>query len=87
MSADINVYVHISTHPHVTHKHTCIYSHTTTTHIYAHTTICTQDEFFPLHVASQEGHDRVVEMLLKAGATVDLQNKVGNYYYLFISHL
>ena len=26
--------------------------------------------------ASQKGHDRVVEKLLQAGATVDLQNKV-----------
>ena len=31
---------------------------------------------FPLISASQKGHDRVVEKLLKAGATVDLQNKV-----------
>ena len=44
----------------------------------------TQDGLFPLIVASQEGHDRIVEMLLQAGATVDLQNKVENYYYLFI---
>ena len=36
----------------------------------------TQDGFFPLISASQEGHDRVVEKLLQAGATVDLQNKV-----------
>ena len=35
-----------------------------------------QDGFFPLSNASQEGHDRVVEKLLQAGATVDLQNKV-----------
>ena len=35
-----------------------------------------QDGFFPLFVASEEGHDRVVEKLLQAGATVDLQNKV-----------
>ena len=35
-----------------------------------------QDGSFPLISASQEGHDRVVEKLLQAGATVDLQNKV-----------
>ena len=37
-----------------------------------------QDGFCPLYVASQEGHDRVVEMLLQSGATVDLQSKVEN---------
>ena len=36
----------------------------------------TQDGSFPLISASQKGHDRVVEKLLQAGATVDLQNKV-----------
>ena len=48
--------------------------------------MCMQNGAYPLHVASQEGHDRIVEMLLQAGATVDLQNKVENCY-LFISHL
>ena len=37
-----------------------------------------QDGFFPLFSASQEGHDRVVEKLLQAGATVNLRNKVVN---------
>ena len=46
---------------------------------YTHTH--TQDGLFPLYVASQEGHDRIVEMLLQAGATVDLQNKVEDCYY------
>ena len=55
-------------------------------HTRAHTTMCTQDGFFPLLVASQEGHNRIVDLLLQAGATVDLQNKV-DYYYLFICHL
>ena len=45
--------------------------------------MCMQDGFFPLYIASQEGHDKTVEMLLQAGATVDLQNKVENYYLLF----
>ena len=42
-----------------------------------------QDGFFPLFSASQEGHDRIVEKLLQAGATVDLQNKVVK----FVVHL
>ena len=43
-----------------------------------HNTLCMQKGFCPLHIASQEGHDRIVEMLLQAGATVDLQSKVEN---------
>ena len=46
-----------------------------------------QNGFFPLYAVSQEGHDKIVEKLLQAGATVDLQNKVENCYYLFICHL
>ena len=49
--------------------------------------MCTQDGFFPLYVASQNGHDRIVEILLQAGATVDLQDKVEDFYYLFICHM
>ena len=69
-----------------TQPHTCtcntkiwmyIYAHNTT-HTCTHNTMCTQDGCCPLHVASQEGHDRIVEMLLQGGATVDLQNKVEN---------
>ena len=56
------------------------------THMSTPTTMCTQDGFSPLYTASQEGHDRIVEMLLQAGATVDLQTKVENCYYLFICH-
>ena len=53
--------------------------HTTPhTHTHTHTTMCMQDGFFPLYIASQEGHERVVEMLLQAGGTVDLQSKVEN---------
>ena len=37
-----------------------------------------QDGDCPLYFASQEGHDKTVEILLQAGATVDLQNKVEN---------
>ena len=43
-----------------------------------------QEGSFPLFVASQEGHDRVVEKLLQAGATVDLQDKVENCALLSI---
>ena len=35
-----------------------------------------EDEYSPLYIASQKGHDKTVEMLLQAGATVDLQSKV-----------
>ena len=72
-----------------THTHTCTYTHT---HTHTHTQTCTrtQDGFFPLYLASQEGHDGIVVMLLQAGATVDLQIKVEDYYHdsnLFICHL
>ena len=50
-------------------------------HTHTHTHTHTQDGFFPLFDASQEGHDGIVEMLLQAGATVDLQNKVKDCYY------
>ena len=49
--------------------------------------MCAKDGHCPLYIASQEGHDRIVEMLLQAGATVDLQSKVKDSYYLFICHL
>ena len=35
-----------------------------------------QEGYTPLHNASQEGHDGIVEILLQAGASVDLQAKV-----------
>ena len=38
--------------------------------------MCMQDGASSLFVASQEGHDRVVEKLLQAEATVDLQEEV-----------
>ena len=52
-----------------------IYAHKTT-HTCTHNTMCMQDGVFPLYNVSQEGHDRIVEVLLQAGATVDLQAKV-----------
>ena len=48
----------------------------THTHTLAHNTTYTKDGLFPLIVASQEGHDRIVKILIQAGTTVDLQNKV-----------
>lgn len=36
----------------------------------------TQDGLFPLYYASRGGYDGIVEILLRAGSTVDLQNKV-----------
>ena len=42
--------------------------------------VCIQDGFFPLSDASQEGYDEIVQMLLQAGATVDLQNKVEDWF-------
>ena len=64
-------------HAHVTHKHACIFTHNTT-----HTTMCMQEGDCPLHIASQKGHDKTVKILLQAGATVDLQDKVESYYLL-----
>ena len=76
--------MHMYTQPHTHSCNTqiCIY-------IYAHTQhyVCTQDGFFPLYVASQNSHDRIVKMLLQAGATVDLQDEVEDCYYFFICHL
>ena len=46
----------------------------------------TQDGIFPLYVASDKGHDEIVEMLLQAGARVDLQTKVEDRSTLFICH-
>ena len=67
---------------HVMHKHAFIFIHTTP-HKHAHITICMQDEYFPLYIASRMGHDRIVKMLLQAGTTVDLQTKVENYSLIF----
>ena len=46
--------------------------------------MCTQSGSSPLYYASQEGHDRIVEKLLQAGATVDLQDEVENKLLLFV---
>ena len=52
-----------------------IHAHNTT-----HTTMCIQGGHCPLQFASDKGHDKTVEILLQAGATVDLQTKVESYY-------
>ena len=47
---------------------------------YGHTHVHTQGQSSPLQIASGKGHGRIVEILLQARATVDLQNKVENCY-------
>ena len=72
---------HTHTHTHA-HTHTCTHAHARTcTHTHAHTHTHTQNGSFPLYDASRKGHDKIVEMLLQAGATVDLQTKVRECYY------
>ena len=41
--------------------------------------MCMQDGHCPLYSASDKGHDKTVEILLQAGATVDLESKVEDY--------
>ena len=48
--------------------------------------MCIQDGLCPLYAASQEGHDKTVEILLQAGGTVDLQNKVESWYLLLLEN-
>ena len=84
MNAHTNAHNH--TYARATHKYGYTFTHTTP-HTHMHTnTMCMQGGDCPLHIASQKGHDRIVEMLLQAGATVDLQDKVEDCY-LFICHL
>ena len=101
----IHVYIQPHIHAHATHKYACTFTHTTPhthththTHTHAHTnTLCMQKGYCPLHYASQKGHDRVMELLLQAGVTVDLQSKVENcvllsfvlchaHYWLYTMH-
>ena len=44
--------------------------------------MCMQDGKCSLLFASDKGHDKTVEILLQAGATVDLPDKVESYYSL-----
>ena len=73
-----NVYVHTTTFPHAKH---ITHNHHTNTIVYM------QDGFFPLFVACQKGHDRIVEKFIQAGAIVDLQNKVFLYLSLVMCHV
>ena len=41
----------------------------------------TQEGYFPLYGASQNGYDGIMKMLLQAGATLDLQLKVEDCHY------
>ena len=72
---------------HMQHNYACIFTHNHHTYPWTHTTMCTQDGYCPLHIASRNGHDNIVEMLCQAGATIDLQSKVEDCNYLFFSHL
>ena len=77
-----------NTHTHTPHMHA--HTHNTHVHTHTHTHTHTQDGYSPLYAASSKGYDKIVEMLLQAGATVDLQFKVEDCYYdstLFICHL
>lgn len=56
-------------------------------HTNIHTCTRTQDGYSPLYCASQEGHDNIVEMLLQAGAKVDLWTEVNNAEALAITFL
>ena len=79
-----NKYLCCESQPH-THTHPV-----TPTHAHTHMHICvyTQEGFSPLHNTSAEGYDGIVEMLLQAGATVDLQTKVKDCdLTLLISHV
>ena len=66
-------HAHVHSQVHKTDMYMCTRTHTC---ICTTILVCIQDGFFPLSDASQEGYDEIVQMLLQAGATVDLQNKV-----------
>ena len=83
MNAHTNAHVHTTTYTHVTHNCACTFTHTMP-HTCTHNTMCMQDGASSLYIASQEGHDRIVEMLFQAEATVDLQDKVENCVLLLI---
>ena len=43
-----------------------------------------QDGIFPLYTASKKGDDRIVDVLLKSGAKVNLQTKVKALWVLLL---
>ena len=71
----MHMYTQPHTHAHATHQYPCTFTHTTP-HTCTHNTMCAQDGASSLIIASVNGHDRIVDKLLQAGATVDLQEKV-----------
>ena len=74
MNAHTNAHVHTTIHaPCTCNTQICMYIYA---HNATHITMCMQAGGCPLYIASQEGHDKTVKILLQAGATVDLQNKV-----------
>ena len=54
----------------------CLPVHVHVTHQVVGFFMYIQEGFTPVHNAIQEGHDGIVEILLQAGASVDLQTKV-----------
>ena len=75
------VFVHTTIHPHNTYNT----HHTQPPRMHTYTPRCARrmDSFLCM-LRAREGHDRVVEMLLQAEATVDLQTKVENRVLLSI---
>ena len=78
MNAHTNAHVHTTTYACMCNTQISMYVYThNTTHTHAHITPCaTQNGASSLYIASEKGHDRIMEMLLQAEATVDLQTKV-----------
>lgn len=51
----------------------------------AETNILTKQGVTPLHLASQEGHSDMVDLLLEKGANIHVATKVISSYYFFIN--
>ena len=77
--AHTNAHVHTTTHHvRVTHKHACIFTHTT-----PHTPPCAHRMDTVLSfLQADKGHDKTVEILLQAGATVDLPEQGGKLLFI-----
>ena len=44
-----------------------------------HMSVVMQEGYFALYWAARDGHTEIVQQLVKAGANLDLQNKVCRY--------
>ena len=77
---------HNCTHGNPMHIFLGIFTHNHHTCTCTHAAICPQNGNCPLHTASLNRHEKIVEVLLQARATVDLHNKVEKCY-LFICRL